>query len=298
MRRALTVSLLVAAGGVGCSFNGSRADQFRCHDGQCPAGLVCEQGLCVAGGGGGDGGADAATTTDAAGEAAAHDAAGDAPAAGDRAIQSDAPAPSDAPVQEDAPAQQDAPAGCSFDPLTSGPGQFSVVSGSWSFGATGYTQATNNDLHASWLNRTGGDAVSIDATVTITGQGNDNVTFLPPPQPAKRSVAGLLVRAAGLSATNVRSYLCGLDSRNGGRLLLLRIDSGTAVVNVLADQPITTFTQNLPQALHAEAAGPTITCTAGTVTATATDATIATGSVGFFTIGAVGRFRDATYCVP
>jgi hypothetical protein len=327
MRAALALLLLLAGG---CAFDASRADPYRCHAGACPVGLMCEHGLCVASADGGA--ADAAAPDAAAVDAPASDAPDDGPgdAVGPGGAGPEVGAPGDGPPPDGAPpadagpgdagpadarptdagptdaapdgardgAAGDAGVTCTTDPLTTNLGHFQplLTAASWGYGTNGYAQTWANDLHVSWVNAPGGAPVSITATVTLTGQGLDDFNT-----PTGRfSVAGLMVRPSGLTATNIQGYLCGLDLRNG-RVLLGRMDgpylAGQGNLVVLGQQT-RAVAQYAALPLSLAAQGATITCTSGTTTVSATDATFAAGSVGLFTIGATARFRDATYCLP
>jgi hypothetical protein len=312
MRRALLVITVVAAAlGFGlvasCSFDGGRADEYRCGSGgTCPDGYYCDYGICVATAALQDAGADAPAPTDGP-------ASTDGPVAGDGPLPdapvTDAPpqqdavpqdvAPQQDAVQEDAPPQQDAGSGCLFDPLTADLGHFTPVltAASWQYGAAGYAQSDANDLHLTWVSGSGGDAVSLQVLVQPTAQGQaqfDN------PKGNFASVAGVVVRASGLTATNVTGYLCGVDLR-GQRLLLGRMQGTYAAGNgdftVLGQQAMTVALDG-HYPVTADAQGTTITCSSGTTTLSVTDATIATGSVGLFTLGARATFSAALYCVP
>jgi hypothetical protein len=285
------VVLAAAAGlALGCTFDGARADVYRCDQaGRCPAGQVCEDAICLAAPDAGLDGAgppDAATPPDAA-----HDVAGDAPRPPDAAAD-------DGPAQEDAPPQQDAPPGCVFDPLVDAAQHFEVVLsvGTWQFDGVGYAQTAQNDLRVSWVNAEGGPAPSIDATVTVTAQGNDN--FITPH--GNFSLAGVVVRARGLADTSITGYFCGVDAR--GDQLTLGLMSGGYAPNIgsltVLRQEALTVPLDTPLRVHADAQGESLTCSSGAVQIAVTDAQISTGSVGLFTIGARARFTDALYCVP
>ena len=265
--------------GAGCVFKDGAADPYRCP---CGDGLVCVDGICVpAGDGGPDGTAPDGPLPDGPGP--------------------DGTAPADAQNdgQRDAPKQQDAAPGCTFDPLTADAGTFAAVltSTSWQFSAAGYAQTITDDLHTSWIAGSGGDQVSIQAVVTPIAQGrplfsNPNGNFA--------SLAGVMVRASSLSATSETGYFCGVDLR-GQRLLLGRMAGAYSPSHgtfTILDEQAMTVNVNTGYLLKAQAQGGAISCTSELIQVNATDPTIATGSVGFYTLGARARFNDAMYCLP
>lgn len=316
----LVAGLLALAAG-GCVFDGGRAREYRCQAGLCPAGLQCVDGICVAAP---DAGIDASADAldgpeqlDGPPQEDAPDAREDAPPQVDALpdgqddgppqedAQEDAPPQQDAQqdVQQDAPpqqdAQQDAAAGCVTDPLTSDAGHFTAVltSTSWQFGGAGYSQATANDLHDTWVSGPGGDHVSMQVVTVVAQQGQPQ--FDTPPGNFA-SFAGVIVRASGLTTTSQTGYFCGVDSRNG-RLLLGRMSGAYSATHgnlTILGESAMTVSLDTAYTVRAEAQGSSITCTSGSHQVTAVDAAIATGSVGLFTIGARARFTNAYYCLP
>jgi len=326
----LVAGLLALVAG-GCVFKGGAADEYRCHSGVCPAGLQCVDGICVAApdAGSDTGIGDAAedgpqedaqqdAQQDAQRDAqqdgqqdaqrdAQQDAQDDAPPQQDaqQDAQDDAPPQQDAQqdVQDDAPpqqdAQEDAAVGCVLDPLTSDAGHFTAVltSGAWQFGGTGYSQTVSDDLHDTWVSGAGGDHVSIQVVTVPTQQGRPQ--FNSPPGNFASAV-GVIVRASGLTTTSATGYFCGVDLR-GQRLLLGRMSGAYSVGNgsfTILGQSAMTVTLNTAYTVRAEAQGSAITCASGSQTINSVDASITTGSVGLFTIGARARFTDAYYCLP
>ena len=141
-----------------------------------------------------------------------------------------------------------------------------------------------------------GNNISIGASVVITGQGTADFRQ---PGATFASVAGVIVRAS-LSPANVAGSFCGVDVRNG-RLLLGVMQGnyapGRGRMTVLGEKNMAAHLDEL-YGVTAQARGTTITCSSGAVQITVTDTSLATGSVGLFTIGATARFTDATYCMP
>jgi hypothetical protein len=274
-----TVALWVAGG---CVFKGGAADPYRCGPGgACPEGLQCVDGICVT-----------AVPGDAGSDAAAPDG------------QTDGPGQEDGPQQQDGgpldgPPQQDAAPGCVFDPLTVNAGTFTAVlaSSSWQFAATGYSQNLADDLHDTWISGAGGDHVSLQAVVMPTAQGR---SLFSSPNGNFASAAGVIVRASGLSNTSATGYFCGVDLR-GQRLLLGRMSgaysASNGVFTILGSQSMT-VSLNTAYPVRAEAVGDAITCVSGSTQIDLNDATVATGSVGLFTLGARARFTNAMYCLP
>ena len=288
-RRAGGVPVLLGAAALwagGCVFKGSGADAYRCGPGgTCAAGLECVDGICVT-----------ATQSDGGGDAAEGDGAPDGPAEGGPGP--DGPGQQDA--QQDVPPQQDAATGCVFDPLTDDLGTFTPVlaSSTWQFGSGSYNETLADDLHISWISRTGGDQVSMQALVTPIAQGRP---LFNSPNGNFASAAGVMVRASGVSTSSVTGYFCGVDLRNGGRLLLGRMSgaySPTHGTFTIVGSQTMTVALNTAYLVHAEAQGGALTCTCGTTQVSANDTTVATGSVGLFTLGARARFADALYCLP
>lgn len=274
---------LAALGVAGCIFKGADADPYRCRAGNvCDDGFVCVDGICVA-----------ATPADGGGDAEPDGPAPDGPGP-DGPVQTDA--------QQDAPKQQDAAPGCTFDPLTADAGTFTavLVSSSWQFSSAGYAQTIADDLHTAWISAAGADSVSIQAQVTLIAQGRAEFDE-PAPGGNFASVAGVIVRASNLSGTSATGYFCGVDVRSGGRLLLGKMSGAYSPTHgsftILGEQSMT-VTLSSSYHVKAEAQGGTIRCTSGTTEVTGDDGSIATGSVGLFTIGARARFTDAMYCLP
>ena len=282
--RAGVVLVLLGAAGLwagGCVFKGGGADAYRCGPGgTCAAGLECIDGICVT-----------ATGSDGGTDGAEGDGPTDGPAEG-------GPGP-DGPTQQDGPRQQDAAPGCVFDPLTADQGTFTPVlaSATWQFGSGSYNETLADDLHVSWISGAGGDQVSMQALVTPVAQGRPQFDT---PNGNFASAAGVIVRASGISTSSVTGYFCGVDLR-GPRLLLGRMSgpysSPHGTFTILGSQDMT-VTMNTAYLVQAEAQGGALTCTCDTAQVNANDTTIATGSVGLFTLGARARFMDALYCLP
>jgi hypothetical protein len=300
MRCALVAAAALLAAG-GCSFSGSRADAFRCEDGRvCPDGLSCVGGICVHEGPAGDASTDTSTSSDAAHDAQATDGSlPDGPS--DSAPQSDVVTQNDSQVQNDTSSPDDALPGCTpvTDSLQGSSGHFQVVrtAGQWATNPNEYRQRLADDLQVSWVPGSGGGAVSISVQVAVTTSGNDGFTT---PGEAL-SVAGVMVRAQNLAQDSITGYLCGVDSRGSGRLVLGRMSgsytAGSGTLTVLGTQPmgVPTWTY-MP--VEAQAAGNAISCSSGDTHISINDTNIASGSVALFTIGTMARFKTAQYCVP
>jgi hypothetical protein len=302
VRAGWRLAIATAALGVigGCVFHDGRADSYRCGSGgACPDELECVDGICVSAAVA-DAGTDARVSDGSTDGEPDTDGPEDGPVQEDGSSQDDGPQQEDGSSQNDGP-QQDAAPGCVFDPLTDDAGHFTAVltGTSWQVGTSGYRQNSTDDLHDTWVAASGGDQVSIQAQVTLTAQGQARFN-----QPGGNfaSAAGVIVRASSLSTTSVTGYFCGVDLR-GQRLLLGRMNmagtysSGRGVFTVLGSQNMT-LGLNTPYPVRAEARGSTITCTSDATQVSATDNSIASGSVGLFTIGARARFTAADYCVP
>jgi hypothetical protein len=307
VRLLATLALLGA-----CSFDSSKLDALRCNtDDDCHDSLKhCCGGYCLLAAGctdmgPGDGHADA--TADVVSDRDLRDDDGDGVANWQdncpevpNADQTDSDGDGAGNACDCLPTNPGYAATLDDDLFDSDTGTLVGVSGTWAVSGGGLFRQTAPDGKAfSWVPGASSAAHFISTTMKVNAAGTAALGH---------NAAGVILRAQNLTASAGTAYLCGVDLAAPRSVWIARVDlagAGTLVELASAALPFEPGASMWAgfNGIHAEANGDSVTCrcingsdSTQTVDVSASDASYATGSAGFFTLGVQADFGYITAC--
>ncbi len=313
---------ILTAPPAGCHFDSSRLAELACTEGaaeSCPTGKRCCSGHCVLVASCPDAGTDGPPPADLG---------PDLDPANDRDLDGVANAEDNCPDTAN-PSQADgdqdglgdlcdcAPADSAFGPPLANiarftdPAPFDPVeqASSWKVLGGYYQQASTNGLNrAAHESISPQDDLLVLAVIRFTGRGDDGLVF-DDGEDNNASLAGVVVRTAGLSANAGGGYYCALDQQN------VRLVSGRTQGSDLASDKLELFgdttgpgsgiirpiREDTPYTITMRIVDDQISCRAlladlSQVETNAQDKTLTTGGMALFTAGASALFESVKVC--